>query len=104
VVVSVEINEGTRRCIAAWWEASRQSGHLNQEFHDVQALGRGELLDLVKRYGGFDLIVGGSPCNNLSGNNMWTRVGLDGDKSGVFFEFSRIVSALREFAGFDMHR
>ncbi|KAH8959246.1 hypothetical protein BDL97_06G069600 [Sphagnum fallax] len=70
----------------------------------IKALGRGELLDLVKRYGGFDLIVGGSPCNNLSGNNMWTRVGLDGDKSGVFFEFSRIVSALREFAGFDMHR
>ena len=97
VVVSVELNDETRRCLEAWWAASKQTGVLNQEFHNVKDLGRAEISALVSKHRGFDLIVGGSPCNNLSGNNMVSRVGLEGQQSSVFFEFSRIVTAVREF-------
>jgi hypothetical protein len=72
MVVSGEINEGIHRCTLVWWETNRKSTHLNQRFYDMQILEQGEILDLVKRYEGFDLIVGGSPCNTLSRNSMWT--------------------------------
>lgn len=96
VVVSVEIIEGSRRCLEAWWAATKQTGTLDQNHHDVTALGRDELVGLVKGYKGFDLIVGGSPCNNLSGNNQKTRCGIEGPQSNIFFEFSRIVGTVRE--------
>jgi hypothetical protein len=96
VVVSVEIEEGARRCIEAWWASTKQSGVLDQSYHNVKDLGWAQLTELVNRYGGFDFIVGGSPCNNLSAHNRVSRFGLDGLKSTVFFEFSRIVSAVRE--------
>lgn len=44
-----------------------------------------------KEYEGFDLLIGGSPCQDLCG--MGSRKGLDGEKSGLFFEYAR---ALRE--------
>jgi hypothetical protein len=72
MVVGGEINESTCCCILVWWEADRKSRHLNQRFYDMQVLEQGKLLDLVKRYEGFDLIVVGSPCNTLSRNNIWT--------------------------------
>lgn len=96
VVVSVEIDEGARRCLEAWWTLTKQSGTLNQSYHDVKDLGREDLAELVHTYGGFDFIVGGSPCQNLSANNRVSRTGLDGSKSIEFFEFSRIVAAVRE--------
>ncbi|KAG0611271.1 hypothetical protein M758_7G128100 [Ceratodon purpureus] len=96
VVVSVEIDDGTRRCLEAWWAASKQTGVLNQNYHNIKDLGRAQISELVNVYGGFDLIVGGTPCNNLSGSNHVTRVGLDGKQSTVFFEFSRVVAAVRE--------
>lgn len=39
------------------------------------------------QYKGFDLLIGGSPCQDLCG--MGSRQGLDGKKSGLFFEFLR---------------
>jgi len=41
----------------------------------------------------FDLIIGGSPCQNLSmaGN----RKGLEGEKSKLFFEFVRLVKEIK---------
>jgi hypothetical protein len=50
MVVSIEINEGICCYITGWWEANRQNQHLNQKFHDVEALEPEDLLDLVKRY------------------------------------------------------
>ena len=44
-----------------------------------------------------DLLVGGSPCQDLSSTNVKTRWGkraaggLDGNKSGLFFEFVRLL-------------
>lgn len=96
VVVSVEIDEGARRCLQTWWALTNQRGILDLEYHDVQFLTRDVLASLVDKYRGFDFIVGGSPCNNFTGNNRVSRVGLDGQHSTMFFEFSRIVSTVRE--------
>lgn len=43
------------------------------------------------QYKGFDLLIGGSPCQDLCG--MGSREGLAGEKSKLFFEF---VRALKE--------
>jgi DNA-cytosine methyltransferase len=43
------------------------------------------------QFKGFDLIIGGSPCQDLS--CMGSRQGLDGNKSKLFYEF---VRALKE--------
>ena len=52
---------------------------------------------LVNQYGGFDLIIGGSPCKNLSGNNRCSRFGLVGPASVTFFKFPRIVDEVRKY-------
>ena len=41
--------------------------------------------------GGLDLLVGGSPCQDLSIAKA-NRKGLDGDRSGLFFEYVRILN------------
>lgn len=46
----------------------------------------------------FDLLVGGSPCQDLSGSNVKSRfgakkdTGLKGKKSGLFYEYVRILN------------
>ena len=37
-----------------------------------------------------DLLIGGSPCQNLSGANK-ERLGLAGEKSGLFYEYLRLL-------------
>jgi DNA (cytosine-5)-methyltransferase 1 len=43
--------------------------------------------------GGVDLLCGGFPCQDLSVAGQ--RRGLDGDRSGLFFEFVRVAESLR---------
>ena len=46
--------------------------------------------------GGIDLIIGGSPCQNLSiAMNKKHRVGLKGDKSILFWEYLRILKEVK---------
>lgn len=40
-----------------------------------------------------DLLIGGSPCQDFSGANK-ERLGTDGVKSGLFFEYVRLLKAL----------
>lgn len=40
--------------------------------------------------GKIDLVIGGSPCQNLSGANA-IRDGLEGDKSSLFYEYVRLI-------------
>lgn len=42
-----------------------------------------------------DLIVGGSPCQDLSTANGNGRKGLDGSRSGLFYEMIRIIKEMR---------
>ena len=41
------------------------------------------------KYKGFDLLIGGSPCQDLC--SMGSHKGLAGEKSGLFFEFARAL-------------
>ncbi|XP_068642490.1 DNA (cytosine-5)-methyltransferase DRM2-like isoform X2 [Aristolochia californica] len=67
-VVSVEKSEISRNIFRSWWKQTNQRGNLIH-LDDVQDLTADRLEQLIKRVGGFDLVVGGSPCNNLSGGN-----------------------------------
>lgn len=41
------------------------------------------------KYTGFDFVIGGSPCQNMS--TLGDRKGLKGDKSRLFYEFARSI-------------
>lgn len=41
------------------------------------------------QYKGFDLVIGGSPCQNMS--TLGDRKGLKGEKSRLFYEFARAI-------------
>ncbi|KAI5063306.1 hypothetical protein GOP47_0021853 [Adiantum capillus-veneris] len=95
VVIAVEINEKVREVLAGWWRKSGQTGELKLRT-DVRDLTYDVLADLVDEVGPIDLIIGGSPCNNLSGNNRVSRVGLSGSESSLFFEFPRILNIVTQ--------
>lgn len=98
LVVSVELAEVNRNIQRSWWEQTNQTGVLI-DIVDVQQLTNERLEQLVKRFGGFDLIIGGSPCNNLAGSNRVSRDGLEGKESSLFFEYIRILDAVKSIMG-----
>ena len=51
----------------------------------------------IKALGPIDLVVGGSPCQDLSVAGL--RAGLSGGRSGLFYEQMRIFNAARTFCG-----
>ncbi|KAK8592984.1 hypothetical protein V6N12_045075 [Hibiscus sabdariffa] len=93
-VVSVEISEVNRNILRSWWEQTNQRGTLI-EIPDVQEVDGDRLEQLIKTYGGFDLVVGGSPCNNLTGSNRYHRDGLEGKDSALFFDYCRILDSVK---------
>ncbi|CAD5331762.1 unnamed protein product [Arabidopsis thaliana] len=97
VVVSVEISDANRNILRSFWEQTNQKGIL-REFKDVQKLDDNTIERLMDEYGGFDLVIGGSPCNNLAGGNRHHRVGLGGEHSSLFFDYCRILEAVRRKA------
>lgn len=93
-VVSVEKSEVNRRIFRGWWGQTEQQGTLI-EFEDVQSLSN-ELIEFhTRRLGGFDLVIGGSPCNNLAGSNRHHRNGLQGKESCLFFQYRRILRVVK---------
>ena len=58
---------------------------------DVQTLSTDEIAST--HTGGIDIIYGGFPCQDIS--VAGTGLGLDGERSGLFFEITRLVSELR---------
>ncbi|KAG2542550.1 hypothetical protein PVAP13_9NG645300 [Panicum virgatum] len=92
-VVSVEISEVNRFVLRSWWDQT-QTGTLI-EIADVQSLTSERLESCIKRIGGFDLVIGGSPCNNLAGRNRFHRDGLDGEHSSLFYHYARILDTVK---------
>ncbi|KAI4366865.1 hypothetical protein MLD38_022677 [Melastoma candidum] len=92
-VVSIEISEVNRNIMRSWWEQTNQKGTL-VDIEDVQEVDEARLGQLMDAFGGFDLVIGGSPCNNLTGNNRYTRDGLEGKESSLFFEYFRILESV----------
>ncbi|KAF5206876.1 DNA (cytosine-5)-methyltransferase DRM2 [Thalictrum thalictroides] len=93
-VVSIEISSVNRSIIRSWWEQTNQTGNLI-EFDDVQELTQDKLEHLMQSVGGFDLVVGGSPCNNLTGSNRRSRDGLKGKHSILFYDYFRILNTVK---------
>ncbi|KAK9684041.1 hypothetical protein RND81_10G182300 [Saponaria officinalis] len=93
-VVSVEKSEVNRDIVRVWWEQTNQKGILI-DIDDVQKLTGDRLEQLISRYGGFDLLIGGSPCNNLAGSNRVSRDGLEGKESSLFFDYCRILDLVK---------
>lgn len=93
-VVSVNISEVNRNILRCWWEETNQRGNLI-ELANVQQLNGDRLEQLMSSYGGFDLVVGGSPCNNLTGSNRLHRGGLEGKESALFFDYVRILDLVK---------
>ncbi|XP_051114867.1 DNA (cytosine-5)-methyltransferase DRM2-like isoform X2 [Andrographis paniculata] len=93
-VVSVEKSKVNRDIVRSWWEQTNQTGTLI-DFDDVQQVDDERLEQLIDTIDGFDLIVGGSPCNNLAGSNRVSRDGLEGKESSLFFEYVRILNSVK---------
>lgn len=95
-VVSVEKHAKTKDILVSWWKKTGQRGKLNTNYDDVQDLSYDVLVRIIEDVGTIDLIIGGSPCNNLSGCNRATRTGLEGKESSLFFEFPRILNIVKQ--------
>ncbi|CAA7052297.1 unnamed protein product [Microthlaspi erraticum] len=95
IVVSLEISEVSRNILKDFWKQTNQKGLLI-EFEDVEHLSNQQIEELMEAFGGFDLVIGGSPCNNISGLNRVSRSGLVGEQSALFFEYCRILDVVRE--------
>lgn len=54
----------------------------------------GHIYDSQIMIGEFDLVMGGSPCQDLSIIKSKTRKSLEGDKSNLFYEFVRLVKEI----------
>jgi site-specific DNA-cytosine methylase len=93
-VVSVEKSEVNRRIFRGWWDQTDQQGTLI-EYDDVQSLSNDLIECHTRRLGGFDLVIGGSPCNNLAGSNRHHRNGLQGKESCLFFQYRRILRVVK---------
>lgn len=93
-VVSVEKSKVNRDIVRSWWEQTNQTGNLI-DFEDVQALDGDRLEEVISYVGGFDLIIGGSPCNNLAGSNRVSRDGLEGKDSSLFYDYFRILDLVK---------
>ncbi|KAJ1299155.1 hypothetical protein BS78_01G510300 [Paspalum vaginatum] len=92
-VISVEKSEVNRSILKSWWD-STQTGTLI-EICDVQTLTQERIEAYVRRIGGFDLVIGGSPCNNLAGSNRHHRDGLEGEHSALFYHYFRILDLVK---------
>lgn len=98
LVVSVEISEVNRNIVRSWWEQTNQKGTLI-DIADVQQLNGDKLEQFINTFGGFDLVVGGSPCNNLAGSNRVSRDGLEGKQSALFYDYFRILDLVKCIMG-----
>ncbi|WVZ60270.1 hypothetical protein U9M48_010317 [Paspalum notatum var. saurae] len=92
-VISVEKSEVNRAILKSWWDQT-QTGTLI-EISDVQTLTQEKIEAYVRRIGGFDLVIGGSPCNNLTGSNRHHRDGLEGEHSALFYHYFNILDLVK---------
>ncbi|KAH9602230.1 hypothetical protein KSS87_003316 [Heliosperma pusillum] len=92
-VVSIEISEVNRKIFQDWWDQTEQPGKLIH-VDDVQKVDYPMIRRWITEFDGFDLVIGGSPCNNLAGGNRRTRDGLQGQHSSLFFQYYRILDTV----------
>ncbi|XP_006654009.1 probable inactive DNA (cytosine-5)-methyltransferase DRM3 [Oryza brachyantha] len=94
-VVSVEQNDINRKILRRWWQKTEQKGELRQ-INNIWKLKINILEDLVKEFGGFDLIFGGNFSSCKGGTTVNTTMGMD---SNQFYEFVRVVQRVKHIMG-----
>jgi DNA (cytosine-5)-methyltransferase 1 len=77
----VEIDDYATRVLAKHWP------NVHRE-RDIRGCGKHNLEAV-------DVICGGFPCQDISRARQGERKGIDGEKSGLWFEFKRIITLLR---------
>ncbi|XP_047973518.1 DNA (cytosine-5)-methyltransferase DRM2 [Salvia hispanica] len=93
-VVSIEKSKANRDIVRSWWEQTNQTGSLI-DFDDVTSFDAARVEQIIGTIGNFDLVVGGSPCNNLAGSNRVSRDGLEGKESSLFYDYFRILDLVK---------
>src|ERR1700689_2914339 len=78
-VWQVEIDDYCRRVLGSHWPAVSR-------YSDVREVGKHNLRPV-------DIVCGGFPCQDIS--NAGKRAGIDGERSGLWSEYARIVRELR---------
>ncbi|PSR97859.1 Inactive DNA (cytosine-5)-methyltransferase DRM3 [Actinidia chinensis var. chinensis] len=91
-VVSVEPCETKRKVLKRWWENTIQTGELVQ-IESIMKLASNKLESLIKKFGGFDLIICQNPYNHSS---KIPAMDTDGDIDfSSFYEFVRVLQRVR---------
>eukprot|EP00898_Chlorokybus_atmophyticus_P000166 jgi/Chlat1/114/Chrsp1S03088 len=91
-----EIDKDRERVVKNWFTAQ----HIEKAYIPHGAIHKGILATeagvarLLQEHGPFDLVIGGSPCNDLSSANR-KREGLSGEQSQLFHDYVRVVNLLR---------
>jgi len=93
-VVSMDISPVNRKILDDWRKLTDQKAKLIH-VADVQMLDDSMVDRWIKGLNGFDLVIGGCPCNNRSGGNRRTRDGPQGEHSSLFFHYYRILERVR---------
>jgi len=99
-VVSVESSEMKRRILRRWWQNTDQAGELVQ-IDDIQKLTSNKLEYLMKKLGGFDLVICQNPCTYSPKNAKSLPEGSDvgGLDFTLYYEFVRVLQRVRTLAG-----
>uniref|UniRef100_A0A0D9WCF3 SAM-dependent MTase DRM-type domain-containing protein n=1 Tax=Leersia perrieri TaxID=77586 RepID=A0A0D9WCF3_9ORYZ len=95
-VVSVEQSDIKRRILKRWWWSTGQKEENLRQMNSIWKLNINILEELVKEFGGFDLIIGGNFSSCKGGTTVNTTMGLD---SNQFFEFVRVVQRVKYIMG-----
>jgi len=62
---------------------------------DFQEL-KDNLKEVVKKYGPFDIILGGPPCNEWSGINA-RRKGVDSESGSLILQFAKLINKVKKY-------
>lgn len=92
-MVSVEVSKVNRSVLKTWWDQTQTWTLI--DIADVKSITSDWLESTIKEIGGFDLVIGGSPCNNFTGSNRYHRGGLEGEHSSLFYHYSRILDCVK---------
>uniref|UniRef100_A0A0D3G2X2 SAM-dependent MTase DRM-type domain-containing protein n=1 Tax=Oryza barthii TaxID=65489 RepID=A0A0D3G2X2_9ORYZ len=94
-VVSVDQSDTNRKILRRWWSNTEQKGQLRQ-INTIWKLKINVLEDLVKEFGGFDIIIGGNFSSCKGGTTVNSTMGMD---SNQFFEYVRVVQRVKHIMG-----
>uniref|UniRef100_A0A1D1Z3A0 DNA (cytosine-5-)-methyltransferase n=1 Tax=Anthurium amnicola TaxID=1678845 RepID=A0A1D1Z3A0_9ARAE len=102
-VVSIEASQVNQKILEKWWHSTGQSGQLRQ-IEGIERLSSQKIETLIEEFGGFDIVIGGSPCTcaPVSGRSVLDlnpgsgRSVLD---LNLFYEFVRVFQRVRSIMG-----